>query len=164
MKYILLLLIALDSYLTVAGQNPSQRSKEVANIYVISQAFAFTPKDTIDITNSFVSDTSAIVIVNDGRDSLFFSIANIRGEQMCVGEVMRENGMTIDTSIVAYSGDFVCNIGKIAHGNHFFITAIEGSQEKYGVMLYMVDIVLEQEITLRFIAALTEGQKLEVPQ
>lgn len=127
-----------------------------AAIYVIKRAFLFTKSDTIDVSKNFLADTSAVVIATEGRDTSYFTISNLQSKQICVGEVLRE-AIPLQDGVVTYSGRFVCDLGRVVTGNHLFIT--EQAVERYNGAdsLFIVDIIFDQPISLRFITDKIKG-------
>lgn len=82
-------------------------------------------------------------------DTLLFTIANIKGEQLCVGRIVRKSISLFD-EILTYSGGYICNFGKVVGGNHFFITEARGIDNEEHKR-FVIDLVFDQSLTMRFI-------------
>lgn len=158
-RYLKLLLLILVAFI---GRKASGQMADSAAIYIINKAFVITSTDTVDVSNRFVADTSALVIAKQDRDTSFFTIANMRGNQICIGEVLKES-LVPTFGTITYSGTFVCNIGRVVTGNHFFITEIKSADSDGNDDFFVFDIVFDQQISIRFFTDKLAGIVLHAP-
>lgn len=151
------MLLSLLCYSTSRGQSSGS-----ASVFLITRAYVITKDDTIDVSSTFTKDTSALVIARYGTDTSHFTIVNIRGEQVCIGEVVKET-LGLGGSTVTYSGRFVCDVGAVVSGNHFFISDEKPTLQSGLKVRCTVDVIFDQPFVLRFITDRVDGVAIPRP-